>query len=117
MDRARIESLAGGRIWTGRQALANGLVDELGTLSDAVAAAWKMAGQPIDREPELFNLPKPRHFLDALFEGKLDSQSRLRLTRLLDLPEFARPLGEVESLLRLRAEPVWLISPHRVELR
>ena len=32
----QVEKIAGGRIWTGSQALANGLVDELGGLDDAV---------------------------------------------------------------------------------
>ena len=34
--------LAGGRVWTGRQAKANGLVDELGTLDDAIAYARRV---------------------------------------------------------------------------
>ncbi len=33
---AEVEKIAGGRIWTGNQAVANGLVDELGGLDDAV---------------------------------------------------------------------------------
>lgn len=36
--------LAGGRIWTGRQAMNVGLVDGLGTLDDAIAAAAARAG-------------------------------------------------------------------------
>ena len=39
MTATELEALAGGRIWTGRQAKENGLVDELGTLDDAIAAA------------------------------------------------------------------------------
>src|SRR5262249_12391816 len=52
MARADLEKIAGGRVWTGRQALANGLVDELGTLDDAVACAPKMANMPADKEPD-----------------------------------------------------------------
>ena len=37
MTKAKLLELAGGRVWTGRQAKANGLVDELGTLDDAIA--------------------------------------------------------------------------------
>src|SRR4026208_280934 len=43
MEVTKLESLAGGRIWSGRQAKAQGLVDELGTLNDAIAEAKKMA--------------------------------------------------------------------------
>ena len=43
-----IEALARGRVWTGRDALANGLVDELGGLRDAVRIARSRAGLPAD---------------------------------------------------------------------
>jgi protease-4 len=39
-----VDSLAQGRIFTGKQALANGLVDRLGGLQDAVDEAAKLAG-------------------------------------------------------------------------
>src|SRR5262249_15024138 len=58
MKREELLKLAGGRVWTGRQAKANGLVDELGTLEDAIAAAKKAAGVPEDKEMELLQLPK-----------------------------------------------------------
>ena len=38
-----VENIAQGRVWTGKQALKNGLVDYLGGLDDAVAAAAKIA--------------------------------------------------------------------------
>lgn len=43
-----IEAIAGGRVWTGRQALANGLVDELGGLDAALAKARALANLPPD---------------------------------------------------------------------
>ena len=39
LPRAKIEAAAGGRVWTGRQALERGLVDALGSLEDAIALA------------------------------------------------------------------------------
>jgi len=71
MTREQLEGLAGGRVWTGRQAKANGLVDELGTLDDAVAYAKKEAGVDPKQEMELLMLPKPTSFLDQLMEGGL----------------------------------------------
>ena len=38
-----IKAIAEGRVWTGSQALANGLVDELGGLDKAIAKAKKLA--------------------------------------------------------------------------
>jgi len=43
-----IEAVARGRVWTGRDALANGLVDELGDLRDAVRIARDRGGLPTD---------------------------------------------------------------------
>jgi protease-4 len=42
-DTAYIETIAQGHVWTGRQAIANGLVDEIGGLDEAVAYAAKQA--------------------------------------------------------------------------
>ncbi|GJH39930.1 signal peptide peptidase SppA [Capnocytophaga sp. HP1101] len=41
---AQIDSIAQGRVWSGREALTKGLVDELGSLNDAVAYAAKENG-------------------------------------------------------------------------
>jgi protease-4 len=51
MDRARVRSLADGRVYSGRQAQRLGLVDELGGFWDAVARAQKLAG--LKGEPDL----------------------------------------------------------------
>ncbi len=39
-----VDSIGGGRVWTGSQAFAHGLVDQLGGLSDALAKARALAG-------------------------------------------------------------------------
>lgn len=44
MPLAQLDSLAGGRVWSGTQALENGLVDVIGGLEDAVTLAVKAAG-------------------------------------------------------------------------
>ena len=43
---AEIEAVAGGRVWTGRQAVEHGLVDELGGLERGIAAARRLGGLP-----------------------------------------------------------------------
>ena len=52
----RVKELAGGRVFTGPQAVANGLADGFGTLGTAVAAARHRAGEdeplPVERYPE-----------------------------------------------------------------
>lgn len=50
LDPAAVRTLADGRIFTGRQALAAGLVDTLGFERDAIALAATRAGLPIQEE-------------------------------------------------------------------
>jgi protease-4 len=64
-----LEQLAGGRVYTGRQALERGLVDQIGGLSDAIAFASQKAG--LDKY-EIYPLPKPDDF--ATFLAKLTGQ-------------------------------------------
>lgn len=44
MDKQFVDSVAQGQVWTGRDALENGLIDELGTFEDAIRAAAQLAG-------------------------------------------------------------------------
>jgi protease-4 len=115
MDLSRIEPLAGGRIWTGRQAKLNGLIDELGTLTDAIAEAKKLGGVKADEKTEQLILPKPRNFLDQLFDSEMGIQA-LRGSQRETAP-VVRALAEVEQLQRLFRERSLFLMPHRVEIR
>ena len=68
---AEIEAVARGRVWTGRDALEAGLVDELGALRDAVRIARERADLPEDapvlgaiRIPPLARLSRPKNSED-----------------------------------------------------
>jgi protease-4 len=120
-ERSDFLKLAEGRIWTGRQAKAQGLVDELGTLEEAIVAAKVMAGMPKDAEIELLLLPKPRNFIDMLMESRTETRLPLsgmkRLPGLGMFPELSDHVQFAEGLLQLRKEPVWTILPCRVQVR
>ena len=60
-----IDEIAGGRVYTGKQALDLGLVDKVGTLTDAVAHAAKQAN--VD-EYDVRVVPEPKNFLELLKE-------------------------------------------------
>jgi protease-4 len=64
MELEKVRKLADGRIFTGRQALSNGLIDELGTFRDSVKAATEMAG--IGNDPEIVEVDKKSNFLEWL---------------------------------------------------
>lgn len=67
LPREEVSRIADGRILTGEQALALGLVDALGNLQDTVADAGKMGG--ISGEPKIVTPPKSKiSVLDILRE-------------------------------------------------
>ena len=68
---AEIEAVARGRVWTGRDAIRAGLVDELGGLRHAVRTARARAGLPDDAPvlhavhvPPVMRLRRPRNSED-----------------------------------------------------
>ncbi len=65
-----VRTLADGRIYSGRQALGLGLVDELGDMEDAVAAAGRLAG--IEGKPRIIH-EKPKRRIWELLEGRVDA--------------------------------------------
>jgi len=87
----RIDAVARGRIWSGADAKARGLVDQLGGLHDAIAAARRRAGIPETEVVDLVELGSPHSALAALGgeEGVLVQAARALEpappARLLDL--------------------------------
>lgn len=67
MPRQRVLEVAGGRLWTGRGALERGLVDELGGLDDALAAARDAGG--VDPAAPIEVYPPEPSVLDILVGG------------------------------------------------
>lgn len=77
LDRSAVESLAGGRVFTGREAIENALADAVGGLEDALAAAASRA----DLEPgsyAVWEWPEPLTPAEAfaqLFESQHSPQA------------------------------------------
>lgn len=63
-----VDSIAQGRVWTGTDALKIGLVDEIGTLEDAVAYAASMAGDSDVGNWGIVNYPKPLTAIEQLMQ-------------------------------------------------
>jgi protease-4 len=125
MDRERLVGLAGGRVWTGRQAQRHGLVDELGTLDDAIAAARQLASVPAGDETELLILPKPRGVLEQLL-GAPESETRsiawspwarIWSDSIPGGRDASRALRDAGQAVRLFQEPVLLWMPCQVQIR
>ncbi len=97
-----IDEVAGGRVFTGKQALDLGLVDRLGTMSDAVSFA---ADQGKIKEYDVRIVPEPKSFLEQLMEhvsGGKDEPGHVSLSA----PESA--------LFKLAAPYLQNLDPKRV---
>jgi protease IV len=107
---AEIEAVARGRVWTGRDALEVGLVDELGGLRDAVRIARERANLPEDapvlgaiRIPPLARLSRPKNsedprtWMSVGWPGLATGSGRLK-----DLADVAVALGlPADTALRM----------------
>ncbi|MFO7633524.1 MAG: signal peptide peptidase SppA [Caldilinea sp.] len=110
LDPERLNDLAGGRVWTGAQALSCGLIDALGDFQRAVEIAAVEAGLSADGRFELVTISAPRRWLPSepveaakiLFSGRRSQQ-------FADLAAFVLD-GELSNLLE--REQVWLLAPH-----
>ncbi len=114
MEPGRLHDLAQGKVYTGRQALANGLVDMLGTLGDAVREAKLLAGLKPDDKVEILNLPKPKSFLDQLLEGPSASASA-KANALA--PELVALVKKASQLRALFSKPAVTLMPFEVRFR
>ncbi|MEO2045558.1 MAG: signal peptide peptidase SppA [Pirellulales bacterium] len=117
---ARLQELAGGQVYTGRVALRHGLVDELGTLQDAIRIAKQLAGLEADEKVKLKIMPKPGNPLEALFGADIDEQREVQLvlkglTQLL--PEMGTKLQHAMGMVQVIREPVLVMMPYWIDIR
>lgn len=92
IDKAQVDKIAQGRVWTGQTGLELGLVDKLGTLDDAIAAAAEKASL--------------KQFDVQLIEQEMSEQEKI-LAQLFGsakamglLPEHAVSLTPVQKLMK-----------------
>jgi protease-4 len=116
MPVARVEELARGRVWTGLQAKANGLVDALGGLDEAIALAKKRAGISAETEVEVVNYPPRKSLFELLAQqisgsGQRDMQIDLGIVAGLLGDGDRHALGLLTAPMRLfrRGEPLALM--------
>jgi protease-4 len=114
----KLRELAGGRVYTGIQAKENGLVDELGTLHDAIAQAKKLAGVEEDESVRIEVLPEPTNMFEALF-GDVDQEEEVRLGRGLEslAPEMVELARKAYALRAVFDQPAALVMPFELDIR
>ncbi|MGE5611137.1 MAG: signal peptide peptidase SppA [Bacillota bacterium] len=105
-----IDQIAGGRVFTGQQALELGLVDKIGSLHDAIRY---VAGQAKITDYDLRVLPQPKNLLEQILDeltGNTDDSNSLTST---DESTLRINNG---SLLNLATPYLQHLDPHRVSV-
>ncbi|MDH3613827.1 MAG: signal peptide peptidase SppA [Gammaproteobacteria bacterium] len=98
MDKSFVDRIGQGQVWTGLDALNNGLVDELGDLDDAIASAAEFA----DLAEGEYGIKKIRQELSATEQLLVDllgvaARSGLDLTHWTRQPSIMREIAEQAS--------------------
>ncbi|HLJ94651.1 MAG TPA: signal peptide peptidase SppA [Gemmataceae bacterium] len=104
-----IDELAGGRVYTGQQALDLGLVDKIGTLQDAITY---LADKTHLTDYDVRIVPEPKNFLERLVEeisGEKDEPKGL------DLKAHAAIIDGQPSLFGLALPHLQHLDPQRVQ--
>lgn len=97
MSVARVDSIGQGRVWAGADALGLGLVDELGSLDDAVLAAAELAEIT---DYKIVNYPIQKDWLTQLME----TNTELKMERVLrqELGELYLPYKNLKNFLEAK---------------
>lgn len=113
MTPEQVRAIAGGRVWTGQQALERGLVDHLGGFQVALGRARALAGIAEDDRVQLRFYPaeeSPFEAFGRLFGASSESAEALvRLNAVLSDPRTQRALAalrEDDANIRAEAEAV-----------
>lgn len=114
MSAARVNEIAQGRVWTGAEALDINLVDQLGTIEDAITwAALSIDGVGAVEEVSVVSYPKPLTSLELLVEslGGTQQQNILAGTPFKAIGEAFRNWSATES------GKVYARMPHEYVIR
>jgi protease-4 len=95
---AYINSIGQGRVWTGEQAVKNGLVDRLGNISDAITSAAKKANI---KNYNLVAYPEQKSFLNKFGLGmNAEIKAHFIKSELGDNFKYYEQIKEVTTLMR-----------------
>jgi protease-4 len=119
MTPQQVDEVGQGRVWTGRQALERGLVDELGGLYAAARRAKRAIGLEEDDDVYLIPYPRPQTLSEQIFSALQSTSvvpaSLFERRAARALPEPMRGLLEIATSLPTGS--ALLIPPALVEIR
>jgi protease-4 len=112
-----VEAVARGRVWSGKRAAENGLVDQLGGFQEAIADARERAGIPAGREVALVEFTERQGFLAALAPSLIRVVAAHQLEGVRERAHaLLAPLGTALILASYPEERTWLLEPWTTEV-
>lgn len=108
----KAREIAGGRIYTGREALGLKLVDRLGTYGDAVAEARKLAKN--DRAAVRVLIPDDTAGIGAVTDALVRMTARFSRPAALDLLGRLFPAGRAAAAAAARGDGAYLVEPYEI---
>jgi len=116
-----INSISQGRVWTGTQAKANGLIDEFGGMEKAIEIAKQLANLPADKDIRRVIMPEPKPFFERIFGEDDSTQTKEQAAQkaLADsLPaDIRRGLRYAELFDRMKRGEVMAMLPFELEIK
>lgn len=91
-----VDHIAQGRVWTGNQALKNGLVDKIGTLNDAILKAGQLAKS---QNPAVVRYPAPKSWMESFSKEEQEDDYFERKMKLV-LGDYYEPLNFIQNVDR-----------------
>lgn len=115
LDRAKVASIAEGRVWSGKEALKLGLVDELGGMKEAVGCAAKLAKIEKDYHVDPPGLPRDpfETFFTMVKSGKRHRSTEGPADSLRN--QMEQGLRQIDALNDPKG--VYLLMPMQLEFR
>ncbi|MCP4602279.1 MAG: signal peptide peptidase SppA [Proteobacteria bacterium] len=95
-----VEEIARGRVWTGQDALKNGLIDRLGGMEDAISLAKERAGLDVEKDYPLTLFPKPKTFLQQILEGDILAKTP-RIPTKTEIMKATEEIAKPEVLVKM----------------
>ncbi|MGC8793660.1 MAG: signal peptide peptidase SppA, partial [Bryobacteraceae bacterium] len=115
LPKQRVLEIAKGRIWTGEDAKALGLVDELGGFETALRLAKQAAGIPEKEEVRLKLFPPKKSLLEVIVEriqgAEPDEQQESSVAALRRALEIVQPVARRMRALDPARAPLWMPWP------
>jgi len=109
LDSLKVDSVGGGRVWTGMDAKDHLLVDQLGGLFDSIEIAKQAAGIDSDQEVDIIEYPKqePFNFIKLMGESEQATQ-------------FSYPFEDYNEYLQMieiiNSDEILYYMPYNIEI-